>query len=1096
MAAFLDNFHDLHDPLPEAVLVLDAHGCLLAANSACRRLLLPRADDFVPGMPIEPLLKTPSDARRLRHMLPQWLQTRQALPVRLVFRGEGQTDHHGMTCIGFRIESNAEDVPAVLLRCQAPENLLDRRLTALHQELEHSGVQERHARWSAAAQELLAELSGRFINVSPAEMTAAIDRSLEQLGAFLAADRAYVFRYDMQARTASNTHEWCRTGIEPQRGSLQDLPIAMFSDLFDDTLNGIITTIEDVAALPADDPIAGILQPQGILSLQLVPMMDGESCLGFIGVDYVAEGHRFTVGETGLMRGFSDVLLNALRRIENLQRIQEQSRFLSDLIEHSGSLIAVKDRSSRYRMVNEAWQDAVGLTAEQVIGHTDAELFPADVARQFMRNDSLVVSSGRTMHLEEQIDDPDGRRYFVTTKFPTLDSSAEINGLCAMIMEITDQRRAQEIERMRSRTLAALAEGRDFDEVLNTVTRLIEGHVEHAICSIMVRGKDPEYLELLSGSALPADYSNVIADFRIAPGAGACGSAMSSGKPVYCTDISTDTRWRDLGTVRELALEAGFRAVWSYPFGNSEGKPEGTFAIYRTLAGAPSAAHQELLQATAQLLALTFQQRIMARQQVELEAARATSKAKSLFISNFSHEMRTPLNAILGFSRLLAEGPGLSQEQRSQLHLIRQNGEQLLRLISDILDFARLETGRPVIRPTRIDLHALLEDLEQTFRQRAREKGIALAVGMLAPGPAMLAADRGKLLQILTNLLDNGLKFTPSHGRVELTARLKSATERRRAELRIRVRDTGPGLSPAEQQRVFGVFEQGEAGIREGGTGLGLAICDQLIRLMGGSIRLESRAGKGTTFDIRLPVDTLDTDQPGADAETRLKPVAIAATRRSLRLLLVDGPVSRHSPLERLLADIGFIPLRIEQPQQILDQAASHDIDALIIAEQETGYPAQAFVDPVRSRHGHPLRHLPIAILETPTRQRPSSAGNHAQADRLTIEADGNTPYRPLLNWLRDALGLHYAYSTSTTEASGTEPPPGLDPTATRHLPDPLREQLREALQAGDMTRFNAGLQSLETVSPPLARHLGALASRFDYAALAEIVTDPQDGVQ
>jgi len=231
-----------------------------------------------------------------------------------------------------------------------------------------------------------------------------------------------------------------------------------------------------------------------------------------------------------------------------------------------------------------------------------------------------------------------------------------------------------------------------------------------------------------------------------------------------------------------------------------------------------------------------------------LELARA-SQVKSEFLARMSHDLRTPLNAVIGFADLLLTeqaGPMNDKQQRYLGH-VANAGRHLVALINDIMDLTRVEAGKLEIHPEPCRVPLLLEETLAMFRTQAQAKRITLAVEVTSP-LADLMADRIRLQQILHNLLSNALKFTPEGGMVTITARQIGL------EMEFVVRDTGVGIRPEDHQRIFEVYEQaGMPNGRQKGTGLGLAITKRLVELHGGGIRVESAPGQGSTFIVRLP---------------------------------------------------------------------------------------------------------------------------------------------------------------------------------------------------------------------------------------------------
>jgi signal transduction histidine kinase len=226
-----------------------------------------------------------------------------------------------------------------------------------------------------------------------------------------------------------------------------------------------------------------------------------------------------------------------------------------------------------------------------------------------------------------------------------------------------------------------------------------------------------------------------------------------------------------------------------------------------------------------------------------------SNRLKSDFLATMSHELRTPLNSILGFSEVLLSSNQLSDKQQRWVSNIQTSGDQLLNLINDILDLAKIEAGKMQVRLEEFSLHDVFEALLNMFRPLAERKNIDLR-GQVGPDMRLLRQDPGKLQQILSNLLSNAIKFTPEGGRVFLKAEADGS------QVVFTVTDTGVGIAPEEQELVFEKFRQsGNPLTREhAGTGLGLSIVRELSKLLGGEVILQSELGRGSTFTVRLPL--------------------------------------------------------------------------------------------------------------------------------------------------------------------------------------------------------------------------------------------------
>lgn len=281
--------------------------------------------------------------------------------------------------------------------------------------------------------------------------------------------------------------------------------------------------------------------------------------------------------------------------------------------------------------------------------------------------------------------------------------------------------------------------------------------------------------------------------------------------------------------------------------------------------------HKAFLTSKMHLHAVTESYRELEEKTASLEQTlarlREADRLKSVFLATVSHELRTPLTSILGYAELLSGGIGgeLTPEHKDYVDTIQKNGEHLLRLISGLLDFSKLESGTFSLRQGAMQIRPVLEDVVKTMRPSAEKRGVKLELSV-DDTPCELAADEGRLRQVFLNLLENALKFTPEGGTVEVRARVIEVSDDEpgvgaalltpvRRAVEIRVSDTGIGIPPSERGRVFDPFYQVDSSATRafGGTGLGLSIVRRIVEAHGGEVRAEGNQPTGTVFVVVLP---------------------------------------------------------------------------------------------------------------------------------------------------------------------------------------------------------------------------------------------------
>jgi PAS domain S-box-containing protein len=550
------------------------------------------------------------------------------------------------------------------------------------------------------------------------------------------------------------------------------------------------------------------------------------------------------------------------------QSLARHSQELQTIIDHMPAMVGYWDRELHNRFGNLAYREWFGIEAEKLRGMHMADVIGAE---RFVLNRPYIDAAlaGQAQMFERTIVLPDGeRRESLATYVPDMEGE-QVKGFYAFVTDITPIRQAENerlnAQRLLRSVIDAAVEFSIIATDLDGTIRLFSAGAEH------MTGYRAEEMVGLATPELIHDPLEVLQQQQ--------DLIKERGAPVAPFEVFVDAarhgkvETHEWTYIRKDGSRLPVNLVVS-PTHDEHGRINGFLGIARDITERKHV-EDELRNATAQ--------------------AQSASRAKSEFVANMSHELRTPMNAVLGMSHLLSK-TRLSADQKKYLDMIRVSGQALLAILNDILDFSKIEAGRMELSTAPFDLEDVIDGVAGIMSISAGDKELELCIS-IAPGvPRALVGDAMRLQQILINLAGNAIKFT-ERGEVVLGIDFVNHDGSSPA-LAMSMRDSGIGMTPDQQARLFAPFTQGDASVtrRFGGTGLGLAITGRLVRLMGGHIEVISSLGAGSRFDLLLPV-ALAPDQSAM----------LDAPLGGMRLLVMDGNRASQTGMTNAITSLGAL---------------------------------------------------------------------------------------------------------------------------------------------------------------------------------------------
>lgn len=711
------------------------------------------------------------------------------------------------------------------------------------------------------------------------DFASAINLVLERLGRTTKVDRVYIYENHVDESSdellMSLRHEWVGENISVQLDNpeLQNLSYGIMLPRWYETLSAG----KSLSGLVKDFPLTEreLLEPQEVISILVVPIIIQGRYWGMIGFDDCTSERTWVESEVSILEATAGNIGHAIERERTQQKLNNSHQQFLTVMDGLDAFVYVADMETyevlfvSRQLENIFGHDLIGKKCWQAL-HSD-QTGPCP----FCNNSKLLDSDGKPtgVHVWERQNPFTGQWLGIRNR-----AIGWTDGRLVRLEVAQDISEIKEAE-------ARMRKANEFQELLLSTAATAIFTVD---ADKIVTGVNEEF-EFITGYESAEVVGKPCTFFGVEPCTVRCGlSEMHLGENISRSECSMKTKNGRILSVLKNAVSLR----------NDAGEFMGGIESFVDVT--------ELIEAR--------------------RVAEQASKSKSEFLAKMSHEIRTPMNGVLGMTEL-ALNTVLTDEQREYLETAQASAEALLAIINDILDFSKIEAGKLVLSPDSFNLRQRLDNIVSGLAIQAHQKGLELLIKVNPDVPEVVVADATRIGQVLINLIGNAIKFTEK-GQV-LTLVQAHPISDHELTLEFMVEDTGIGIPPQFQSKVFGAFEQGEVfrTRKYGGTGLGLTISSQLVELMGGKIWFHSEPGKGSSFGFSVPV-TLGS-----------KPSTVNALKKyhvykGLNALVVDDNAANRRILETALSTWGFRVSNYDSGQAALDwlkECSDKDVTLSII---------------------------------------------------------------------------------------------------------------------------------------------------------------------
>ncbi|MBN1117175.1 MAG: PAS domain S-box protein [Bacteroidales bacterium] len=700
-------------------------------------------------------------------------------------------------------------------------------------------IAEQSLIYNIKMQEILRRIASAFIKVELKNVDGVIQESLGIVGEFVNADRVYVFDYDWKNNICNNTYEWCSSWAKSQIDKLQKVSFEKMPQCVKSHQAGQIMCIPNVLDLPEMDPVRQMLERKLVKSLLTIPIMDNNSCIGFLGFESVRECHQYSKTEEGLL----DVLAQMFVNISKRKSAEEEKQKLLYAVEQSPVSIIITNLSGNIEYVNSKTLKITGYDKEELIGENPRIFKSGEKPNIEYENLWQTISSGQEWYGEFHNKRKNGELFWEYASIsPIFNLKGQIVNYVAIKEDISERKKSERIQEALVNISDAIVYSPDlksFSEVIfSELTKIISTRNFYIAL----------YNEQTQMFSTVFIFDSVDEGNHVFPASGTLSNYVLQTQKSMLINHKKHLELIDKGEVEMVGIPS---EVWIGVPIFEKGKVIGVMVI-QNYEGEKLLTEDDLriLEYASPSISFAIERKeFIENLKIAKEKAEQNDRLKSAFLANMSHEIRTPMNGILGFTTLLSD-PYLSGEEKEEyIKIVHQSGQRMLDTLNDIIEISKIEAGILNLNIQKVDVNEKIEDLVRLFSSDVKKNNLHVIVNLIDDSQKIILTDSVKLNSILSNLIKNAIKYT-ENGIINIDCNIQGGN------VLFCVKDTGIGIPKDRIESIFNRFEQADMTDTRAfqGSGLGLAIAKSYVEVQGGNIWVESEVGKGSTFWFTIPL--------------------------------------------------------------------------------------------------------------------------------------------------------------------------------------------------------------------------------------------------